>query len=757
MADDRRDSSEKPASARESLTSNSNSNPSPTPTQNQSHKQTQDARPPPKKRRRVVISCTECHRRKQKCDRDLPCANCKSRNKQDACKYETGAPTAKEHRKAESEGAKPTPIQSLSHAAANWGYSHAGASTLGLMRKIESANGDGALSHLGASANIEDQFATKERYKSLIRQLPAKGYIEKLIDVYFREFNHQYYALEEDLFKEQFAEWNNIPFNVLSNSGPQGLSPDLRVFPALLFQVLATALLTLPEGSQEFYEHLKYAGNMTFEDLAADYSESGVGILSLLGKRQITLTTVQADFVRAAFLKYMAKVTESWHAIGSAIRDAQEIGMHRDSLDPSPDSADTGDVLENMWLIQRRRKLYMVLMTWDIHCALVLGRPGSIDWRICPPSLPVDAPPPKDRRKTPVAPRDDERDPPTPLTRGIWAFRLVAPMREILELEQDGPCPKDYSKVDRVHQMCLDLDEATPAYFRLENPDRKWDNDPSCYWLQSVRFYLPQMNLFNLMALHRPYIFNRQKSRTEALKASIEMLHRQMLTFQGLDAGSWRNFSLFFGSFDAVVLMASIYILFPKENLEMAGSAMQHFHWTTERFEAMQERNPLAKAAKGVLQAIFAKFKKAVGNPAPPPSLVSQTPASTADSSSSMSARGSVSTATAATADTPASKSSTVATPTSLPTVPDTSSSYPLPSAHSEWTLPNSWDFTSIAPLFPMGDLIYHDLNGIPEDGSLPAWGATTPPLPAAGTTFEGDFGNDSVWNLLNQYDPTSV
>ncbi|KAL0940865.1 fungal specific transcription factor domain-containing protein [Colletotrichum truncatum] len=759
MADDRRDSPENSPPAREGQIQN------PTPAQSCQQNQTQEARPPPKKRRRVVISCTECHRRKQKCDRDLPCANCRSRNKQDACKYETGAPTAKEHRKAEAEGSRTTQVQSLSNAAANWGYSHAGASTLGLMRKIESANGDGSLSHLSGASQVEDQFATKERYKSLIRQLPAKGYIEKLVEVYFREFNWQYYALEEDLFMQQFAEWNNLPFNVLSNSGPQGLSPDLRVFPALLFQVLATALLILPEGSHEFYEHLKYAGNMTFEDLAADYSESGVGILSLLGKRQITLTTVQASFLRAAFLKYMAKVTESqakWHAIGSAIRDAQEIGMHRDSLDPQPVSNETEDVLENMWLIQRRRKLYMVLMTWDIHCALVLGRPGSIDWRILPPSLPIDTPLPKDRRKTPIAPRDDEKDPPTPLTRGIWAFKLVGPMREILELEHDGPCPKDYAKVDRVHQMCMELDEMAPAYFRLENPDRRWDDEPSCYWLQSVRFYLPQMNLFNLMALHRPYIFNRQKSRTEALKASIEMLHRQMLTFQGLEPGSWRNFSLFFGSFDAVVLMASIYILFPKENLDMAGSAMQHFHWTTERFEAMQERNPLAKAAKGVLQAIFFKFKKAVGNPAPPPSmssLASQTPASTTTtegSSSSVSGRGSVSTTTN-TADTPVSKSSTVATPTSLPTAPETSS-YPLPSSHSEWTMPNSWDFTSIAPLFPMGDLIYHDLNGIPEDGSLPAWGAATPPPPpAAGQTFEGDFGNDSVWNILNQYDPTAA
>lgn len=192
------------------------------------------------------------------------------------------------------------------------------------MRKIESANGDGQLSHLGGAAHVEDQFATKERYKSLIRQLPAKGYIEKLIDVYFHEFNHQYYALEEDLFKEQFAEWSNIPFSVLSNSGPQALSPDLRVFPALLFQVLATALLTLPEGSQDFYDHLKYAGNMTFEDLAADYSESGVGILSLLGKRQITLTTVQADFLRAAFLKYMAKVTESVGELPSVAQGHQK-------------------------------------------------------------------------------------------------------------------------------------------------------------------------------------------------------------------------------------------------------------------------------------------------------------------------------------------------------------------------------------------------------------------------------------------------
>lgn len=72
-----------------------------------------------------------------------------------------------------------------------------------------------------------------------------------------------------------------------------------------------------------------------------------------------------------------------WHAIASSIKDAQEIGMHRDSLDPRPASNALEDVLENQWLIQRRqphfsmsrlvltrligrRRLYMMLMLWDV-------------------------------------------------------------------------------------------------------------------------------------------------------------------------------------------------------------------------------------------------------------------------------------------------------------------------------------------------------------------------------------------------------
>jgi hypothetical protein len=219
------------------------------------------------------------------------------------------------------------------------------------------------------------------------------------------------------------------------------------------------------------------------------------------------------------------------------------------------------------------------------------------------------------------------------------------------------------------------------------------------------------------------------------------------------------SFSLFFGSFDAVVLMASIYILFPKENQELAGHAMQHFHWTTQRFEAMQERNHLAKAARAVLQAIYVKFRKAVGNPPLPPTTCPATLPTPGSDGTTQSCEDSPS-VSLTTMDTPASKATAGTTPASAAENGETtasSSSYPVPSATSEWTIPIDFDFTSIAPLYPMSDLIYNNLDSIPEDGGLPAWSAATPTADLGNNLwqFEGDFGTDSVWNVLNQYNPT--
>lgn len=226
---------------------------------------------PPRKRRRIVISCTECHRRKQKCDRNLPCANCVSRNKQDACRYETAAPTARaaaaaqqqqqqtqqsqqqrfrnsdsdSPRSAEARGDAESREQqrrrpskydldprlassvqgdfmsrgSLDSAVSvsdgggggggggdahgagspvkpptSFGYAGASsASTLGFLKKLDDGSApEDALANFAMARENTAYFGTRERYKSLVRQLPARPYIEKLVEIYFKDFHWQY-------------------------------------------------------------------------------------------------------------------------------------------------------------------------------------------------------------------------------------------------------------------------------------------------------------------------------------------------------------------------------------------------------------------------------------------------------------------------------------------------------------------------------------------------------------------------------------
>ena len=524
----------------------------------------------------------------------------------------------------------------------------------------------------------------------------------------------------------------------------------------------------------------------------------------------------------------------------------------------------------------------MTLVAWDLHTGAVLGRPTSVDFRMMNRSMPIDVVLPNDKKKLPLVPRGDS-DPPTPLTRAIWAFELMRPLRDILDLEKEGPFPKDFAKVDQLHQKIMDVQNNMPAAFRLENPDTRFDHLPECWWLPLVRPNLPQIVSFNFMALHRPYIFTRAASRHEALRTSIEMLEAQRIHFSIMKPHQFKTFSLFFGTFDAVVMLASIYILFPREHTEMLPIAVQHFRWAVDRFERMADRNRLASAALGVLNAIYIRFKKAVGaffrceqnmciaqdsgittgmtivNGCPyglRAGSYSDSHTHTPNSNSSPSDNNSRPTATTTPSSITSSKMPPATTvpgvSSSLSTVDPVSSSIggssgnaasipggdaqggnsnlfntttatsaadpAVHDASAEWSFPANFDFSSIMPMYPMGDVVYNELTGVLANGNasnntapnnVSRDGAAGNLWPSHGIThgeglvsggggiggpgrgqgqgqgdqaqsiqggistnangeadagiafdaeqpwqFGGDFGNDTIWSLLNQIPP---
>jgi len=474
-------------------------------------------------------------------------------------------------------------------------------------------------------------------------------------------------------------------------------------------------------------------------------------------------------------------------------------------MDPQPTAEDSSEeAIEKMWTAQQRRMVWVILMAWDLHTGAVLGRPTSIDHRLITRTFPVDAIIPKAAKRVPLVPRTDD-DPPTPLTRTLWSWQIMKLLREIQDLEKEGPFPKDFSKVEKIHAEILDTKSRTPAPFREDNPDTRFDKLPECWWLPYARAQLPQLHAFNILALHRPYVFTRTASRHAALEASLEMLESQRQQFAALEPAQHRTYSLFFGTFDAVVMVASIYILFPKEHPEMLDQARQHFQWAVDRFETMAQRNHLARSALGVLQAIWIRFKKAVGHgflschcsvaaraetEAATRWLTSQSEAHRVSYDATTTATATVTSARSPSSTQPTPNTEVTAPPSTGGTGPSPPSIQVDPSlVGQEWTLPADFDFGAIVPMYPMGDIAYNDLTGVlgsmPEGGppttSTSSWvgaGTTikaesTPSTDAAGTTpggygmpglhtmalgqefpwqFGGEFGSDTIWNVLNQF-----
>lgn len=193
-----------------------------------------------------------------------------------------------------------------------------------------------------------------------------------------------------------------------------------------------------------------------------------------------------------------------------------------------------------------------------------------------------------------------------------------------------------------------------------------------------------------------------------------------------------RSFFLFFGTFDAIVLIASIYTFFPTEHLDKAAQAMQHFQWSTERFEAMSGQSALAKAAAVTLRTFSTRLKQTLQWEAFYPS---------ADALSTSS-------------NTPASHTqvklnSVVSNSDAILSHSDTEFSPSRPKMQFRFLNDGPpaalYDFSLIEPIYATSDIVYNDLIG-----SLDLQTPFSPDSNAYLPQFHGNFSSNSIWSFLN-------
>lgn len=413
--------------------------------------------------------------------------------------------------------------------------------------------------------------------------------------------------LHEGLFHEQLNQWRNVSYSDLQ-AGLAALPAATLVVPALLFQVLAQALLFHPPHDQRIHHLVPMAG-MTFQDLAAEYSDAGADILELLGKRNLTIATVQAGLLRAACLKSRGQVVEAWHALGATIRDAQEIGLHTGQALYGDSSIPPGE--GRIALSAIGHKIWVVLHIWDVHMAVVLSRPIATELQIDRFARTIAD---DETRRYLFAHWQTETEPPRPFDVILAGYNVAYRyFQDIRQLEQNGARWQDYATVDRIHAAIMKNLKSLPSWCRLVDPSTKFDSIPGCQWLPMAREGLSSLIHLVLLTLHRPFIFSVEARRTEALKAGIAILQGQDRLFQNIDPCQCRVFNPVYASFDAIVLISAICIAFPDHIQESRTECIEVVQRGVDRLGAIGQSNDMAKSAHGVVSSLFRRMKHRLG------------------------------------------------------------------------------------------------------------------------------------------------
>ncbi|RKL00315.1 hypothetical protein BFJ71_g5803 [Fusarium oxysporum] len=546
---------------------------------------------PSPRRKRSVISCRECQRRKQKCDRRQPCAHCMKRGKADVCLYDLDANRAPstflpvELQDQSMNGvlqACPEPIPPASGVVPDefkpLGYGDNTKGTPGVLRS------------LGESANLLHQVPPRDcpapsEYMSIIRELPSPRHIDILVQDFFKNVAWHYDIVDEATFINQLAQWGRLTHNQFKG-GPDALPATLRSFPALLFQVLAQALLFQPAQYNESLNDLKYAVDMELSDRAAEYSDAGRRLASSFRKSEPTLTGVQAELMRACFEKTTGAVIEAWHTLGTAIRDAQELGLHL--IEPE---STTYSKTEKPSDRELGRNVWLILHLWDAHMGIVLGRPMSTSMSPNDVALPMSSRDSSGKQRPPQ-PRD------VILCGYHTAYKFLQDIHNLDKVD-DWRVP-----VEKIHETILTNIANLPAWTTVQ---RSRQGEPP--WLSAALETMFTNVHFVVFALHRPFIFAEPSSRHKAFHAAMQILDSQGRLFDQTEPLQYKAFSLVFATFDAMVLVAAVHIRFPNELREQFAATRRNLELGIERLKSLQARkNVLANFALSIIERLYRKM-----------------------------------------------------------------------------------------------------------------------------------------------------
>ncbi|RFN53099.1 hypothetical protein FIE12Z_2683 [Fusarium flagelliforme] len=298
-------------------------------------------------------ACTECARRKQKCNREWPCNGCQKRKVADKCRFKDTNQLATE--KAVDRQRKnrlisknsPDSIDSELEDTANEGIN-----ALGYMP-----------SHLlfDLTSKYETMKATSHEFlkepksfpqlERALRIVPSKPYADILVQNFLNNVNYHYYIIYPPSFIEQYQGWwasraENRPLSVQ--------------WTCLLLTVCACAS---QYTDVELQSKLEAGLGDPIHRITEQYHEAARELASSVPLGHSHLINVQQLLHSCYWFKSEARFIECWHVLNSAIREAQELSIHKETkAGPMPE-----------FELEMRRRIWCILDTWDWQISTLLA------------------------------------------------------------------------------------------------------------------------------------------------------------------------------------------------------------------------------------------------------------------------------------------------------------------------------------------------------------------------------------------------
>ncbi|KAF7544995.1 hypothetical protein G7Z17_g9522 [Cylindrodendrum hubeiense] len=506
-------------------------------------------------------ACTECSRRKQKCNREWPCNHCQKRKVADKCRFKDANQPA-----AEKAAQLKLRKRRLNHDAST--------DSTGSELEIDEAEGDGidALgympSHVLYELTAHDEIVKSSSHE-FMKDPKIFPSLERALQNFLNNVNYHYYIIYPPSFLEQYQQW----WDTRADNRPLSVQ-----WTCLLLMVCACASQYTDEALQR---KLEVDLGDTIQRITEQYHEAARELGSTIPIGYSHLINVQQLLHSCYWFKSEARFVECWHVLNSAIREAQELSIHQESkADPMPEF-----------------ELEICRRVWQISA--LLGRPMIIDRSECDVKLPSLV---------------MEGTQHSPLTHMKLQSGLIRTLYDRFGLTRNVTEPE---QVQEYQGMVKEWIKSFPPPFDVHSPDKALD--VSCPWIVLHRHYIRTMAFSMLLDpirafLARPFTINAEEAELKIRSDGIEYCLELMVSLKGFFDWVYPRDSKFhfvlFCIFDTSTVLCSAVLHDEHHTLPMREEVFKAIDDAHAMLQRLRMVTKSARTSYGILSRIIQRLPR---------------------------------------------------------------------------------------------------------------------------------------------------